>query len=342
MRTILNDVEIALIDGDASAFAAFAFPQRRDRLKALDTPWVAIGARWRGAPVGLAVARIGNPTAWLESIMVAAPLRGKGIGTALLASLADHVRVAGASRIDTEYSGFLSGRVAFEALLAGNGWQPPALIDIQLVGLAGAMADGGGAWRPVQRAMRDLGAYSVEPFALTEQDGVAIDALLASAPELCVPDPRANASLDPEMGVTLRHRGELIGWIAGERLTHSMGFGTLVPDAPSILYSGARLADGHPRTLMLVGYYRAFSRQAEIHGPASRAVYRTHPRATAMYKFTRARFEPMALHVEERFGASRSVGADHPSHCPSRSLLHVDHRPASIDLESLLVRPGVS
>jgi len=309
----LDDIQIALIDADATAFTAFAFPQRRERLAALAEPWVAIGARWRGVPVGLVLATLQPNGVWLESVMVTATMRRKGIGRALLGALADHARSAGVTKIATQYSSFLPARAALEALLAGSGWQPPAMIDIQLVGLAGAMADGGGAWRPVQRAMRELDEYSVEPFALGAGDDAAIDTLLAAAPELGVPDPRSNAALDPEVSVALRHRGALIGWIAAERLTCSTGYGTLVPDATSILYSGARLGEGHHKALILVGYYRAFSRQAELHGPASRAVYRTHPRAAAMYNFTRARFEPMALHVEERFGASMLVEPDRES-----------------------------
>jgi len=321
MGECLNDVRIALIDGDASAFAAFAFPQRRAGLATLVEPWLAIGAWWRGAPVGLCLATIRNGSVWLDSVMVSPPLRRQGIAGALLAALADHARSAGATRIATQYSSFLGARTAFEALLARSSWQSPTLIDIQLVGLAGAMADGGGAWRPVQRAMRELGDHSVEPFALGADDDAAIDALLALAPELGVPDPRASPGLDLEVSVTLRDRGALIGWIAAERLTHSRGFGTLVPDAPSILYSGARLAEGHHKALMLVGYYRAFSRQAVIHGPASRAVYRTHPGAAAMYNFTRARFEPMALHVEERFGSSLQLGQDCALPIPSQEFV---------------------
>src|SRR6186713_1092498 len=85
----LNEVQVTLIEGDASAFAAFAFPQRRALLGALREPWVAIGARWRGASVGLALATVENGGAWLDSVMVAAPMRRKGIGRALLAALAE-------------------------------------------------------------------------------------------------------------------------------------------------------------------------------------------------------------------------------------------------------------
>jgi len=305
-----KNVRIARLE-KASDFAAFAFARSRPRLAALEAPSIAIGAWWRGAPVGLALGTVEpGKSAWLESVMVAAPLRRQGVAGALLAALEEEARSAGAARIGTQYSSFLAARSGLEALLASRGWSPPAMIDIILVGLAGAMADGGGAWRPVQRAMRELTDYSVGRYDVgNARDDAAIGALLAAAPELGVPDPRTNTPIDPEISVMIRHRGALIGWVVGERLTRSIGSGTLVPEAPSILYSGARLADGHHKALMLVGYYRAFSRQAEIHGPASRAVYRTHPGAAAMYTFTRARFEPMALHVEERFAASLTLTA---------------------------------
>ena len=305
-----KDIRITRLQ-KASDFATFAFARSRPGLAELQAPSVAIGAWWRGAPVGLALGTVeSGKNAWLESVMVAAPLRRQGVAGALMAAFEGEARAARAERISTQYSSFLGARVGLEALLAGRGWSPPTMIDIILVGLAGAMADGGGAWRPVQRAMRELTDYSVERYvAGNVRDDAAIGALLATAPELGVPDPRTNAAIDPEISVMIRHRGALIGWVVGERLNHSIGSGTLVVDAPSILYSGARLADGHHKALMLVGYYRAFSRQAEIHGPSSRAVYRTHPGAAAMYAFTRARFEPMALHVEERFATSRALTA---------------------------------
>lgn len=311
----LEGTRIARIDGSASAFSTFAFARRRPRLATLQSPWVAIGAWWRGAPVGLALATVENGRAWLDSVMVAAPVRRRGIGRALLSALAEEARAMGATRIHTQYSGLLGGRAPLEALLASAAWSPPQLIDVILVGLAGAMADGGGAWRPVQRARRELAGlgYSVDRYVSgNPADEAAIGALLESAPELGAPDPRGSTATDPEVSVMLRHRGALIGWIAGEPLTRSVGTGTLVAGTTSIHYTSARIADGYPRTLMLVGYYESFSRQAAIHGPASRAVYRTHPGAAAMYSFTRRRFEPMALHVEERFGSSFALNSSLP------------------------------
>jgi len=313
-----TDIRIARIEGSARDFANFAFPQRRSHLTALTPPWRAIGAWWRGVPVGLALAAVDNGRAWLDSVMVDPLFRRRGIARTLLAVLADDARAAGASRLDTQYSSFLPARAALEALLADRGWAPPALVDITLVGLAGAMADGGGAWRPVQRAMREMTDYTVEPFDLNDpRDDTAIAAILAEAPELGVVDPRTHAALDRDISMVMRCRGDLIGWIAAERLTHSLGKGTLVDDAPSITYPGARIADGHHRALMLVAYYKAFSRQAEMHGPASRAVYRTHPGAAAMYNFTRARFQPMALHVEERFSATLAFDVPVPCSGPA-------------------------
>lgn len=303
----MNGIEVARLYGDASAFSTFAYPQRRALLADLSDGWVAFGARWRGAPVGLALAKAGEQGHWLDSVMVSAQFRRRGVGRALLEALTDHARSVGSAQIAAQYSSFLRAREALEGLLAACGWSAPQLLDIQLVGLAGAMADGGGAWRPVQRAMRELGDYRVESFRPRPDDAAAIKAILASAPELGVHDPLENTRLEAEVSTAIRHGDELIGWIAAERLTVSHGHGTLVPDAPSILYSGARIADGHHKALMLVGYHRAFSCQAELYGAASRAVYRTHPRATAMYTFTRARFEPMALHVEERYGARCAI-----------------------------------
>lgn len=302
---MLTDVRIARIDGSGGAFAQFAFARRRARLNALDICWIAMGAWWKGVPAGMALVIVKDDVARLDSIMVSARLRRRGIAQALLASACREVVAAGLDRLETQYSSFLARRDAFESLLSRTGWSSPELIDIIVVGHARAMADGGGAWRPVQRAMRELVDYSVEPFAIAgAKDGMAVDALLASEPELGVPDPRADAATDPDISVTIRHRGALIGWVAAQRLHRSIGHGTLIAEAPSYLYSGARLADGHHKALMLVAYYTSFSRQADAHGPGSRAVYRTHPRAAAMYAFTRARFEPMALHVEERLRAT--------------------------------------
>jgi hypothetical protein len=107
---------------DAPAFAAFAAARTRGLLA---TPHVlAAGATVDGERVGAAVARLpAHGTAWVESVYVARPFRGRGLGYELAACLDEALaaRPAFATFVLDAPSG---GAVA--RILARRGWSEPA------------------------------------------------------------------------------------------------------------------------------------------------------------------------------------------------------------------------
>lgn len=282
-------------------FAAFTYPRLAKLLAEPRTTILAIGAFDGGRPVGLALGDCGPGGGCLLSLMVDRRCRGMGIATRLLRSFGAAAGERGIRRLETHYPDHLAARPAFEAALSSAGWSEPDLGSVQIVGLARAMSDEGGHWPGVRRLLERPGPYAFTPWGeRTARDEAAVEQCLGEGSDIRPPDPRTwRTSFDPDLSFVLRRGGDLIGWLIGQRVQTGFGPGTTSDDAVSVHYPAAYCAEAHTRSgILIAGYHRAFSRQAELHGPQSRASYRTHPGARAMLALTMRRFAPLALRVD--------------------------------------------
>lgn len=293
-------------------FSAFTYPRLARFLDEPRPSILAVGAFVDDEPAGLALGELGSGEGWLLSLMVDKQFRGEGIASQLLRSFVSESAGRGIGRLEARYPERLASRPVLEAVLARAGWSEPSLSSVQLVGLAGAMAAEGGRWPGVRRLRERPGPYAFTPWSeRSAEDDVSVSRLLAEQSAIHPPDPRAFVrNCEPELSFALRRGGELIGWLVGVRDEGGFGPGTTGGGAAAVHYPAAYCADAHSRSgILIAGYHRAFSRQAELFGPLSRASYRTHPGARAMLALTLRRFAPMALRVDRVLSSQRVVPA---------------------------------
>ena len=125
----MSGLAIRTLELPAPAYAGFTFPYFAAQLSALAPPnVVALALEDAGEPAGLGLARVepAAGTADVLSLFVAAPHRGQGWGTRLLAGLETAVRAAGARQIRVVYVAG-AGTPALEAVLRKCGWEPPVV-----------------------------------------------------------------------------------------------------------------------------------------------------------------------------------------------------------------------
>ncbi len=96
-----------------------------------------------------------------------------------------------------------------------------------------------------------------------------------------------------------------------------MGRGTRDDAAASVYYPENYLdASLWSAGLSIGAYFHAFTRQAQRLGERSLAVYRTHPGASRMLKFTRRRFATMAERVDTVMISRKLLGEAAPEPGP--------------------------
>ncbi|WP_294641314.1 GNAT family N-acetyltransferase [uncultured Aureimonas sp.] len=295
-------------------FAAFTYP-RLAKLVAEPRPsMLAIGAFDGDSPAGLALGDCGPGDGRLLSLMVDRRCRGMGIATQLMRAFASAAGERGIRRIETHYPDHLASRPALEAALSNAGWSEPNLGNVQIVGLAGAMSDVGGRWPGVRRLLERPEPYAFTPWSeRTARDEAAVERCLGEGSDIRPPDPLTwRTSFDLDLSFVLRRGGDLVGWLIGQRAETGFGPETTSDEAVSVHYPAAYCAEAHSRSgILIAGYHQAFSRQAELYGPRSRASYRTHPGARAMLALTMRRFAPLALRVDRVFTSRLHLaGAD--------------------------------
>jgi GNAT superfamily N-acetyltransferase len=219
--------------GTAPAYAHLAFPRDRPVLGTLEPQGraVAVGAHLLGLPAGLALARATANGARAEvlSLMVAAPYRRRGVGTALLQALTAELRRRGCRQARGMYWEGLRGRPVVERVFETCGWQPASPVRLFIF----RRPDTRDRWYFEPRALPDGLSLSCWAEVTREE----IEALQMQ----CVSDARyrdARLSLDvaaePPEGLVLRHQDEIVGWLHLRRL---------VPD--TVLHSGFWVRQDH-------------------------------------------------------------------------------------------------
>ncbi len=116
-----------LNETSAVPYRAMTFPVYQPVLAAAgqDPTVIALGAAFRGRPVGLALAQVpatGGPTP-VRSLYVAPAWRGLGIGGGLLSRMEEELRDRGLPRVWLTYLSDKPATPALEHILARRGWE---------------------------------------------------------------------------------------------------------------------------------------------------------------------------------------------------------------------------
>lgn len=247
-------------------------------------------AAWRdgiAVGLGLAVAAPQAGTASLLSLMVTAAERRRGIGRALLRGLSEEARRLGCSRMHASWSDRLPGSAAFGALLARDGWTPPAAERLRICGpvkhtlalfrdrrgLIARMERGGLRFRSWAEAGPLAEAVAAEGIARGE------------VPDWADPA-RWRKSLCPDMSLVLTDAdGAVRGWAVCE-------------PQPALnrwyFPVGWVLPPQDKRGWLLGAYAEGARRLAAAHGDETLVVTETSPRLPEMWGLLDKHFRPLA------------------------------------------------
>jgi GNAT superfamily N-acetyltransferase len=237
---------------------------------------IAVGAAMDERPVGLAVARMNAQRAECLSLYVTRDVRGRGIGTALLARLESAVAAAGGSTLSLSYdpeSGAAAGAV--ERLLARGGW-PDSRDRLRFLMLDGSVMQA----RWFASAVLPS-SYRLEPWStLSAADREVIDASQRSdawIPPHLVPW-RFESGHDPDGSFVLRRDRRVVGWLLAR-----------VVDATTLHYANVFVRPSENRAghtyaaLALVA--EAIARQARRLGERSRGLFEVAPDNVGFRRF---------------------------------------------------------
>ncbi len=202
-----------LTSNEAAAYVPMTFPTREPLLHACDVDphVIALGATFRGQPVGLALAEIANEGPGIvRTIYVAPDCRSFGVGLTLLARAEEALARRGATAARLTYLAGLATTPHWERILAHRGWNTP---QIDMLHLRATTEITRAPWIRFTRLPAGMTAF---PWSdLTDADRHEIDARQAAEgwipPEL-VPW-RWEAGYDPRCSLALRAHGRVIGWV---------------------------------------------------------------------------------------------------------------------------------
>lgn len=186
--------------------------------------------------IGLALAEravdASAATSTLLSLYVDRSMRGRGVGTALVAALEDAMMGPQPLRMEAVYMTGKADATAIERVFAKRGWQPPAM---RTYTLRFTIDD---AERMPWFGRVPLRDRDFEMFAWGELGQAERDALIASQlAQPWIPEGlefwrHDRAGFDPVSSLGLRYRGEVVGWTINHQL-----------DADTTRISGAFVRD---------------------------------------------------------------------------------------------------
>jgi GNAT superfamily N-acetyltransferase len=304
-----GELRLISLRDDASLFAGLTFKRWRSLTHKLPSNGVAVGAVVGGLPAGLALGLVADDgQAELLSVFVAAGNRRRGIGKRLLETWTADARTKGALSISVRFAERGERRLALDALLSASGWTEPSEDGLVVLGRAGSMVEAVGAWAPVSERLSKQSLYSFDPMCLTKADVERVDSLLALSDATHMHGPlRLWQRLEQGVSCLVRREGQLVGWVLAGRSRErwsalaETGADQNIQGAkvPLIEYYEAYLDPSYWHTAIAVGaYYHCYSKQVELFGPQSLALYYTGPSRPRMVHLTRRRFAPIAERVE--------------------------------------------
>ncbi len=281
---------------DATAFTGMIFPGMAARLSELDTARqnIAVGALDGGVPVGLAYGEIADDrTGHVRSLLVMAPYRGRGIGTALLEAIETEFEYAGCDAAQVTYMSGRASTPALERVLGKRGWsqpEPETLIcktDLRML-----------EWSAYRRPTWLTGDYELFRWAdITLEDREEIARTQAEeswVPEDLMPFQYENDS-DPLTSLGIRYRGRPAGWL----ITHR-----IAPDTIRYTCSFIR-KDLQGRFRIAPIYQEAFRRQTEAGIP--NAIWMVPYRHQSMIRFVKKRWGGKFAALTESRVCSKSL-----------------------------------
>jgi GNAT superfamily N-acetyltransferase len=157
-------------------------------------------------------------TSELLSLYVDASMRGRGVGTALVAALEDAMSGLGPTRLEAVYMTGKADVAAIERVFAKRGWQPPTM---RTYTLRFTTDD---AERMPWFGRVPLRDRDFEMFAWGDLRQAERDALIASQhAQPWIPEGlefwrHDHAGFDPVSSLGLRYRGEVVGWTINHQL----------------------------------------------------------------------------------------------------------------------------
>lgn len=299
----MADIAVLDLPREARDFAPLTFVTYRPALEEQTDAFCAVGARRDGVPVGLALARRGEPgtPCRLASVFVVPGERRRGIGAALVGALAD--RLGDRSRMVSFHSSLIKQRQAFEALLAACGFAPPRLECMRAAGRAIDVC----AWADRIRGpklLETLRPYTLRTLAdCTAEDHAAIDALAARPDFPAGFHPLAQATGAPTVSgqnsLVLCHSGAVVGWLLSADTGRTEAW----------YYSAYIRPDLERRGGLLMLFHEVHRRHVARCGEQARWRLTSTPRTPAMLAFIRTRFVNFADFIDEHLMSHRPLAA---------------------------------
>lgn len=225
--------------------------------------------------------------AHLMSLAVRPSRRRLGIGRALLA--AAEQAVAAHPALVTGYSDDLRARTAFEALLDGQGWAPPALHRVRLRGIAGWADAAAADWQPLLARLAQGGLTLADWNDVGPAEREAMQALLDSGAVRADFSPFSLESWHiPALTLVIRQQGRVVGWVQG------------LPgeDPASVCYVNGAIHPGLARSgALIAAIVDVCRRQAASLGQHSVCVWQTDADNMAMQRFMERHLAPRRTHL---------------------------------------------
>ena len=304
------DLGVAVLPLPASGFDEFTYPRYAPLLSASPSAAdseerIAVAAWNEGRPAGLAfLSRSSAENARrLLSIMVSPDLRGKNVGSRLLALAEECARVRGTMKLLAIHTSDLPARAAYESLMRKAGWSAPVPFEFRAAGKAGWSLLALNDWAPFLERLHRRGFAATGWDALTEADREEIADIVKNA----VPeddrdfDPfqgEQRLPIIPELSIVLRRHGEIVGWILGSK--------GAVPN--SVYYSHGYVLPPFQRAGWLACGVREISqRQAESLGSESLCVFETAATNTGMRRFMEQHLKPYSLWTHWRYSCEKRL-----------------------------------
>jgi len=168
-----------------------------------------LGAHFLGQPVGVAVLHLKRDTAGLTDFYVMPDYRGAGIGSALLAAVEEEARRSNVGTLHTLYRA-TEHTPPFERLLAAQGWETPRL---QSKVFWTSCSAGYDEWSQRYRFRPPYEPVSWAAITPAERQAIARRGENGWYPPTLDPFQRPDEDWDPETSLSLRYKGEVVGWL---------------------------------------------------------------------------------------------------------------------------------